>query len=373
MEDKNKSYIDLDKTKKKKDSDEIPKEKFGYGIGEPYGREDYSKREIEDYPSMRGEYFIGGNYKERKFINLSDKPLNANINKKGLKRLILLPDHSPGRGKLPVGSVAVYSKEEHIPTSEYLGPDIGCGILLAKFKHPLINLKYSNYKLASRLRASKKELGSLGGGNHFIDFYEVSNSKSPLFKKRDQLVLIHSGSRLKGKEIFEKGLKGLEYLEKYKEVNRFGKENRKELLKLVEECVEDKTDIILDNIHNSLEVNDDFIYRKGTVKLKDDELGIISSSMGENAILITPKPSLKQLEFSVCHGTGRKISRGEAKEIYFDSEEIRKKICIPSIIYDENLKNEAPFCYRSLEEIFPRIKEFVLVKGILKSLSHVCS
>ena len=162
------------------------------------------------------------------FINISDTNLNANIDKQGLKKLIILPDHSPGRGKLPVGSVAVYSKKEHTPYSELLGPDIGCGMLLAKFKSKVRNLEDSVNGIAEKIISKNKGFGSLGGGNHFINFYKVKDSNiSPIIAPSDQTVLIHSGSRDKGNNIYKEKLSGEDYIRKQSEILEYSKNNRK--------------------------------------------------------------------------------------------------------------------------------------------------
>ena len=338
-----------------------------------------------DYGESRGKYeftkennLLGRNRRESKeklkLTNLSTQNLIAPyLDKKGLKELIMLPDYSPGRGKLPTGSVAIYSSSKHTPNAQMLGPDIGCGMLLAKFKKPIKDLEYSNYKIASELRASGSELGSLGGGNHFIDFYEAMGPCDEIsLKNGDQLVLIHSGSRLKGKDIFDKKLKGEEYLQEYKKAVEFGEKNRSKLAEIVEKNSENELDLVFDNIHNSIEIeNDKIIYRKGAVNMKENKIGIISSRMGSKAIIVTPKSSLKKLKNSLCHGTGRKISRSEAKKRFFDSKELRGEIHIPNFIADDFIKTEAPHCYRSLEEIFPALDEYITRIGTLKNLSHI--
>lgn len=308
------------------------------------------------------------------FINLTCNylKLKKGYSLKGLKKLVLLPDYAPAGGILPVGSVAVFDKKEHKVSSDFLGPDIGCGMMLAKFVKPLQDLEYTNYKLVERLR-SKTELGSLGGGNHFIDMYESDNIEELGLKKGEIVTLIHSGSRLEGQYIFLEGLEGWEYYEKYCEAVEFGKENRKKLLKKVEKSANNKLDILYDGIHNTMEESgNNIIYRKGAVKIKPGEIGIIPSCMAEDALIIKAKEKIRDIEYSMCHGTGRKISRSNAKNIEFASGEIRKKICIPSTIYDWFFKTEAPHCYNSINDILPPLKEYIEIIGKLKAKSYVC-
>src|SRR3989338_3407417 len=305
------------------------------------------------------------------YINKSTKSLNANLDKKGLKKLIILPDYSPGKGRLPNGSVAIYSANEHSISGEFLGPDIGCGMLLARFGENLgDDLAYANYGIFVKLREARK--ASLGSGNHFINIYKVETSNLPNLDKEDNVVLIHSGSRLYGRDIFGKRLVGERYVEAHEHAQMFARQNRQKLLEIVMEASATETDTLLDIPHNTVELNNgEVIYRKGAVKLKPGEISIISSYLGGKAIIVRAKPKIEELEWSMCHGTGRKISRSDAKEIPFDSTELRKRIHIPNTIYDDSIDTEAPHCYRDIEEIFPRVEDYIEVVAELKPLSYV--
>ncbi len=79
----------------------------------------------------------------------------------GLRRVVVLPDYSPGKGKLPVGTVAVYEKSGHEFDPEFLGPDIGCGMLLASFDKPLEDLEHVAYKVCTNQNSQ------IGGGQSF--------------------------------------------------------------------------------------------------------------------------------------------------------------------------------------------------------------
>lgn len=305
-----------------------------------------------------------------KLINLSDSGIKANLCKKDLKELIILPDYSPSKGRLPVGAVAVYEKH-HVPSSEFLGPDIGCGMALFKFNQPIKDIEYITYKLVAELRVVETELGSLGGGNHFINFYEVVSADALELKPQDILALIHSGSRFQGKRIFESKLKGNEYSREYNGAVEFGKRNRMKLAELVKKCSDSDLTLLLDLLHNTLEIDSSrFIYRKGAMNIKPGNYGVIASAIGQDIIIVRGTDEIAEIENSMCHGTGRKISRNEAREMEFDSSEIRKKICIPNLIYDENINTDAPHCYRTLDEVLPRIERYVSIVGRLKPLSY---
>jgi len=306
-------------------------------------------------------------------INISNKNLQApHLEKEGLEKLIILPDYCPGKGRLPVGSIAIYDSSRHILNVAYLGPDIGCGFRLAKFIDPLDDVERSSYRLASQLKKVKKGLGSLGRGSHFINFYKVDNSELPELNQGDFVVLIHTGSREKGKSVFEQKLTGQEYFKAYKEALKFAAQNRETILKQVESSTENFTQTLYDLSHNTIDQKrGKIIYRKGAARVGPGEIGIIPSYIGGKLILVKAKNSIRELANSMCHGTGRKLSRSESKKLEFDSKELRRNIVIPNTISDAGLKTEAPHCYRTIEEILPQIKDYVSVVAELNPLSYV--
>lgn len=299
------------------------------------------------------------------FINLSHKPLKLGNAKKGLSKLITLPDYCPGRGCLPVGIIVVYDKKDHKISSDYLGPDIGCGMTLAKFRTPIKHLEDLTNKVGLILLDQNGDLGSLGGGNHFVDIYQAEEIEPELgINKGDFLTLIHTGSRHRGQEVYERCLEGEEYLGEYEDLTRFGEANRRAILGHVEKAYGEKLDLVLDNAHNTLEVQDDkVIYRKGAVKLNPGEISIIPSSMNGEAVLVRGKESISEIENSMCHGTGRKISRSKAREERFFLKEMDPKVYIPYFISPENIATEFPQCYNTIEDILPSIKDYVDVIG----------
>ena len=314
------------------------------------------------------------------FLNLSDKPLVLKNQLPGLERFILLPDHCPGKGLLPEGSVAVFDRSGHTASSEYLGPDVGCGMTLARFEGPIDDIEHVNYKIWEGLRAVKTELGSLGSGNHFINLYEVSSVKgnslaenSLSLNVKDAVVVVHSGSRLQGKAVYESGVSGEDYLRLYEGLIDFARRNREKLLQLVEKSAGKKLSILIDKPHNTLEVKDErVLYRRGAIKLIPGEYAVLTSAIGREAVVIKGKETLSEINFSMCHGTGRKIPRSEAKLRYFNSDSLREKISIPSFLYDSQFHTEFPQCFRSLEEVMPRIDKYVSVVARLKARSYTC-
>lgn len=332
-----------------------------------------NKPETQNISRIEPSYSDMEKMKQR-ITNLSGNGLNLDrLSLKEAKRLIFLPDYSPCKGRLPVGAVAVFDSRTHIPSVEYIGPDIGCGMLLARFKEqPLDNLNYRAYSIACALQLGTGILGSLGGGNHFIDIYEVQESSLSTITAGEHLVLIHSGSRKKGVEAYEGRLKGQEYIKAHNKAVEFATKNRKMLLDIVREATQSDADVLFDRVHNYMEVNNnEVIYRKGANKLNMGDIGIIPSSMVGDAVLIRAKPLLADLEWSINHGTGRKISISDARKMSFDSNEIRKHVYIPHFIYDDSFKTENPEAYKALGDILPIINQYVEIVGRLKPVAFV--
>lgn len=312
------------------------------------------------------------------FVNLSDKALKFSGSKKGLKKMILLPDYCPGAGGLPVGVVAVYDRKGHNLHTDYLGPDVGCGMTFAKFRDaPENGLEHLTYSTTNELASYPKNgKVSLGGGNHFINFYEVEkindgNEELDLNEK-DNVVLVHSGSGKKGKEFYEANLTNNEYIAQYDQITELAKKNREGLIGVIKKMAGVPVDILFDRNHNSIEFKpDEIIYRKGTIELHPNQYALIPSSMAGDALLIKGKQKVSELENSMAHGTGRKMSRGEAKTKNFTFDKVREKIYLPSFIPDDHIRTEHPRCYRTIEDILPAIKDYVEVVGVLKPLAGI--
>ncbi len=286
--------------------------------------------------------------KKPRIINLSGNPLKIPYPLKGMEKLIILPDYSPGRGIVPTGSVAIFGRE-HVINPEFIGPDIGCGMMLTRFTD---NLKSDLKKLAEEahqeLKKKKKSLGTLGGGNHFLNFYNITDSNSSDFTQENLFILIHTGSRLEGKRVFESGYKGSQYFEEHNKALEFSRRNRRELAHLIERLSKTKLEIILDSTHNQVSYeNNQIVYRKGAVRVNSGDLTIIPSTCTGEAILVEALPKVSEIEFSMCHGTGRKISRSESKEL------------------------DPSLCYRNINEIWPLIQPYVIKVATLKPLISI--
>lgn len=308
---------------------------------------------------------------KRRVVNLSGCPLKLKLsNLIGLRKLIIFPDYSPNRG-LPTGTVAVFERAKHEVNPEYIGPDVGCGMLLGRLIFRPEYLEDIINGIAEKILGRRDEIGTLGGGNHFVTLYETSKTFSSSFPLGDTFVLIHSGSRNKGITFYKMGLKGDDYLNQQGKIIAIAQENRERILDKVKKEA-GKVEVILDKPHNYISLeNEEVVYRKGTVRVMPGELLIIPSSMGGSAALVRVEDTVSQLHHSLPHATGRKISRGDAMRQEFFHDGFPKNVYVPYFIYPESLNAELPPNYRHLEEVLSKIKSYLTIEAILSPIASI--
>ena len=275
---------------------------------------------------------------------------------------------------------------------------------------------YRELKDAKRLARS---LGTLGGGNHFIEIDEAADGTKYL--------IIHSGSRNLGKqvaELYQKLAINLncgygEYLEKRDEIIRTYKEQGRKseiqsALKQIRWQVHESTasipedlcylegkyledylhdvkicqvfarrsrekiaEIILKRtgmngcdafhtIHNYIDT-DEMILRKGAIAAHKGERVLIPINMKDGSILAIGKGN-PEWNYSAPHGAGRIMSRTKAKnEINLDEyKQDMKGIYTTSV--NENTLDEAPMAYKSLESTIDVIRESVDIIDVMKPI-----
>ena len=85
--------------------------------------------------------------------------------------------------------------------------------------------------------------------------------------------------------------------------------------------------------------------------------------MNGDVVLITATDEVENTYNSLCHGTGRVMSRGQAKEFAstFNYDALREKIYIPKMIANDNIKTDAPFCYRDLDSCLGLIDNLIKI------------
>lgn len=267
---------------------------------------------------------------------------------------VFLPDACPGKSPLPTGTVV---KTKQSNWRKFAISDCGCGMLLAKSGLKINSFKKDDWDmLYYDLKENKGKLGDLGSGNHFLDALLSYDEEFIYF-------LIHTGSREESKLVEPLIGSPAIFDDKFLSVCDWASSNRLGVLKLLEKYF-GKLEFILDRNHNSFEQKSDglIIIRKGAVKLLPGEVTVIPSNMNGDVVLVKAKDTISATLNSMSHGTGRLMSRSDAKTFAenYNYELLREKIYIPPMISNASIKTEAPFCYRDLDACLRLIDSLVV-------------
>ncbi|MFZ2643921.1 MAG: RtcB family protein [Verrucomicrobiia bacterium] len=290
-------------------------------------------------------------------VNLSSEPLGKLHSwiPHGLaaERVVFLPDACPGKSPLPTGTAVLTRQTDW---RRFAVSDCGCGMRLLRSSVSSANLDLAHWdELADCLRANKGRLGDLGGGNHFLDAL-VPYDNGPLH------FLIHTGSRSESGHVDEFVEDPGEFDRQFQRVVQWATNNRAKIHEEIE-GVFGKTELVLDLPHNTYELlpNGGAIIRKGAVHLRPGELSVIPSHMSGDVVLVRATTKVEDILYSMSHGTGRKMSRGDCKPLAdtFDFAALRKSVLLPSGVEDASLRTEGPYAYRDLEECLALIKGYV--------------
>lgn len=230
---------------------------------------------------------------------------------------------------------------------------------------------------------ASRHLGTLGGGNHFI---ELSSYKKELW------LIIHSGSRGIGHRIAKKYMIKASQSEKdyektfpldvksqlgkeYLNVLDFGLEfallNRLEMsykaVEAIEEAIGEKltSQLWVNKNHNhAILESGKYIHRKGATPAEKGEKGIIPGNMRDGCFLVEGLGNSKFLNSS-SHGAGRILSRKAAKE-KITIEEFKKSMKgIRGTISMKTL-DEAPMAYKNINKIMKAQEKSVKIKKYLQ-------
>ncbi len=262
--------------------------------------------------------------------------------------------------------------------------------LLNKFKQGEYDSEIFNFLKNKSL----SHLGTLGGGNHFMELL-IDDSKEELW------VVVHSGSRGVGHKVAQKYMKKASGSEKrfeetfpIKDDSKEGKEyinildfglnfallNRLEMAykvrDVLKEIIGQQIDFELwtNKNHNhaireeNLEFNGNriYIHRKGATPAKKGERGVIPANMRDGCFLVEGLGNKDFLESS-SHGAGRILSRGEAKRQITLEQFKKSMVGIVGTINDKTI-DESPFAYKNIYDVMEKQKESVRVIKHLKPI-----
>ncbi len=351
------------------------------------------------------------------------------------KHVAVMPDAHAGKGST-VGTV-VATKGAVIPAA--VGVDIGCGMMAVKttlnperVKDSLPQIRHSiersipvgfeshlaknapgyawegwnafdsmqgaTQQILNDKQRYVNQLGSLGGGNHFI---EVCLDKEGIV-----WVMLHSGSRNIGKtmaDIHINKAKGLmkkmfidlpdpdlaylahgtpEFVAYRNDVlwcQDYAKENRQIMMRLVlkdlSHAVNDKEDVkvtmAVNCHHNYLEWENHFgenviVTRKGAVRARVGDFGIIPGSMGAKSFIV--KGLGNEMSFHSCsHGAGRRMSRTKARAT-FTKEDLINQTKGVECRKDADVIDEIPAAYKDIDEVMRNQSDLVEIVAELKQI-----
>ncbi len=358
-------------------------------------------------------------------------------------KIRIMPDVHAGKG-CTIGTTMTI-KDKVVPN--VVGVDIGCGMYTVNLGKQAIDLEkldmaaffipsgrdvwegrverfdITSLKCYRQLRDAKRlerSLGTLGGGNHFIEVDRAADGT--------QYLIIHSGSRNLGKQVAEyyqslavdldKGIG--EYLEAREELIRTYKEQgrRSEIQTALKELYEKKyhegaltmpddlcflsgrylddylhdveicqafakrsrekmAEILMEKtglaggeafhtIHNYIDT-DEMILRKGSIAAHKGEKVLIPINMRDGSVIAIGKGN-PEWNYSAPHGAGRLMSRTAAKNNLSMEEykETMKGIYTSSVC--EATLDEAPMAYKSLDDIIDVIRESVDIVDVMKPI-----
>ena len=221
------------------------------------------------------------------------------------------------------------------------------------------------------LNRAALSIGTLGGGNHFIELDADADGQLYL--------VIHTGSRNLGKQVCEyyqntaadslkrsgKGadrvlayLEGAlleDYLHDMAAVQRYADLNRKAIVKELEKRVKFKIADQFTTVHNYIDLNN-MILRKGAISAQKGERVLIPMNMRDGSLICIGKGN-EDWNSSAPHGAGRVMSRSAAKQSITLSQYEKAMNGIYSSTVNRSTLDEAPFAYKPMEEIVANIGE----------------
>ncbi|MCP9271491.1 RtcB family protein [Mycolicibacterium arenosum] len=357
----------------------------------------------------------------------------------------LMPDAHSGKGSA-VGTV-IPTLDAVIPAA--VGVDIGCGMIAARTVYAeadlagrdlaalrvaledAIPLSPGNYNdnvdrypftrarialledLAQRNEVDlghsttwRRQLGSLGGGNHFIEL---------CVDERDRVwMFLHSGSRGVGNKIAQKHIKVAQrlmeqwwwtdrlpnrdlaflpqgtrefacYLRELAWAQRFALENRAEMMDRfrvalaewmgVDPTTADQLEVERVNTHHNYTVKerhggrDVWLTRKGAVDAHEGVRAVIPGSMGTRSYIVRGKGNAAGL-CSAPHGAGRRFSRTEARK-RFTVDDLAERMRGIEYRHGEAWIDEIPDAYKDIDQVMADAADLVEVEHVLRQILNV--
>lgn len=337
---------------------------------------------------------------ENQIISLLNQPMSAG------SRIRIMPDMHAGAGCTIGTTMTIIDKV--VPN--LVGVDIGCGmetviienrrlsfeqldrlihaVIPSGFAvrdkvHPLsreIDLSRLRCRQAINMKRAELSIGTLGGGNHFI---EVDRDEQDRF-----YLVIHSGSRNLGKQTAEhyqaeaaRQLSGQgiekqlaycqgqlldDYLHDMALVQHYADLNRRAIMSELLSGLNLETADRWTTIHNYIDLQTGTL-RKGAISARTGERVLIPINMRDGSLVCIGKGNPDWNE-SAPHGAGRLMSRAQARKTISLSDYKASMDGIYTSTVNAATLDEAAFAYKPLEEIEANIIDTVDVVSRLKPL-----
>ncbi len=282
-----------------------------------------------------------------------------------------------------------------------------------KFDLTVLNC-YRNLKDTKRIA---KSIGTLGGGNHFIEiektqqdvkymiihtgsrnlgkqvanYYQdmaidLQKGKQEYFQKRDEMIAQYKAEGRR-KEL-QQALKTIvwtqkkleipeelcflygEYMEQYLHdiaiCQQFAKENRELIAQKIMEAMSWEPQEVFHTIHNYIDVEENIV-RKGAISAKKGEKVLIPINMKDGSILAIGKGNA-EWNYSAPHGAGRLYSRSQAKEQFTLQQYQKEMEGVYSTCVTEKTLDESPMAYKKLEDIVNAVQQTVDVVEVMQPI-----
>jgi tRNA-splicing ligase RtcB len=267
---------------------------------------------------------------------------------------------------------------------------------------PTIKDKETMYIVHNEFENALFQIGTLGGGNHFIEIQKGSDGYI--------WIMIHSGSRNLGKKIADHYNKiavnlndswfscvpknwnlaflpivskeAKQYKEEMEYCVSFAFSNRKLMMDKIQRIFENNIpsvvfDPIINIAHNYAIFENHFgknviVHRKGATQAKKGQIGIIPGSQGSKSYIVKGKGNPESF-YSCSHGAGRKLGRKEAIRT-LSLEEQKKIMDSKGIIHSiESIKDldEAPGAYKDIETVIRNQEDLVEILVELSPLAVI--
>jgi tRNA-splicing ligase RtcB len=247
------------------------------------------------------------------------------------------------------------------------------------------------------LKKSVSQVGTLGSGNHFIELCTDEND--------DVWVMLHSGSRGVGNMIgsyyIEKAKRKMEmfyitlpdgdlafipeadddfkeYTDAVQWAQDYALANRKEMMTIVLAALRRHipveftvTSEAINCHHNYISRESHFgqnlwVTRKGAIRARKDDLGIIPGSMDQQSYIVRGKGN-KDSYCSCSHGAGRAMSRAEAKRRFSLADLVAQTEGV-ECRKDSDVLDEIPGAYKRLDVVMEQQRDLVEVVHVLKAV-----